>query len=62
MDNTVKIAGINLVRSKEGVYLADEILDILTSQDHLQLTFESVQSKISGMVWDGSFCKINAPF
>ena len=62
VDKTVKIAGINLVRSKEGVYLANEIFDILTSPDHLNLSVESIQSKISGMVGDGAFCKSNEPF
>ncbi len=62
VDKTVKIAGINLVRNKEGVYLANEIFDILTSPDHLNLSVESIQSKISGMVGDGAFCKSNEPF
>ena len=39
-----------------------DIIDFLTSQDHLHLSIESVQSKISGIVGDGAFCKYNAPF
>ena len=61
-DKTVKFAGINLVNSKGGIYLANEIMKLLTSKDHLNLKPEEVKQKISGMAGDGAFCKENDPF
>ena len=62
IDKTVKFAGINLVCSKEGKYLANQILDVLTSAQHLNLSEAEVRRRVSGMAGDGAFCKDNEPF
>ena len=62
VDNKTVFVGMSLVSNKEGVYLANEIMDILTSDRHLKLNKDDVKGKVSGMAGDGAFCKENAPF
>ena len=59
-DKTVKLVGVKPIRSKQGVYLANEIF--LMFKENLEITEELIVSKVSGMAGDGAFCKDNAPF
>ena len=64
VDNTVRLAGISLVKSKAGKYLAEETMNILKSdsEENLNLMEEDIKSRVSGMAGDGAFCKDNDPF
>ena len=62
VDKEVRFAGLDLVSSKEEVYLADKILQILIAEEHLNLDEVEVKKKVSGMAGDGAFCKKNEPF
>ena len=61
-DKSVKLVGIDFVTSKAGDYLASKIFDILNSKTLLNLSEAALRAKVSGMAWDGAFCKENKPF
>ena len=61
-DKQVFFAGLDMAANKDGIYLADLIFKILTSENHLNLNASDVKQKVSGMAGDGAFCKHNEPF
>ena len=61
-NDKVFLAHIGLIESKEGIYCARKIFEILTSEKYLGLDIAEVKEKVTGMAGDGAFCKENEPF
>ena len=61
-DDKTVFVGMNPISSKAGIYCADQIVDILKSENYLNLKICDLKTKVSGLVCDGAFVKENKPF